>query len=1009
MLEIHTLGRLSIRDGGSEVTELGSRKAQAILVYLAVEGGVHPRSTLASLFWPESPESNALASLRVAISALKKNVGKNLEISQNSIGMKKGTRLYLDVFDLETYLAKKQVDKALEIYRGDFLQSFFVQGAIEFEDWRLWESERLRKKLISAMQNAVSNEIGVGNHKRAQDLSRQLLKLDNLNEFAHHQYMLALALDGQRTTALKHYSICRETLLQELGVRPSKEIKILHNEIQQGEITVQPKQFLSGHNLPSRRTSFIGREGEVFKLSQLLENTDCRVITLVGPGGSGKTRLALEVASEIWGKFEYGAYFVPLERVSSSAYLVSAIAEAIHFNLDDHISETDPIKQLLDFISTRSILLILDGYEHLLPDVQLFEPLLSYCSLLKILVTSRQKLNLKSESIFHIQGLLLADNQGEKADDLDDSLQLFKDRAKQASIGFSLSESELPHATRVCRLVDGMPLGIELAATWTPVLTCREIADEIEKDLDFLETNMPDLPEGHRSLRVVFDRSWEVLNDDLQIALARLSIFRGGFNRRGARQIADVNLFQLSGLFNRSLLIREHGGRMDMHRSIQQYAFEKLRMRHDQWVEVNDKHASFFSKFLSDRVDDLMGAGMVLSRAEIRQDIENVRAAMGWAIANWDQESITGFAYNFFVFLVTNGWHLGILEEETIIRLIQTNQRFQSETKPPILLALEVQKAFLLSNLGRYEESEAICQENLEPIRRLEMKGELSACIHNLGLNAIFIGEIENAIKMLSQAVDLGRESGYLIWPSYYLWLGYAYYLLGEYEKGWENLAICNETYESWGSSWGSAFALSKMGLAADGLGQHDTAMQYHQEALEIFEETGDQAGRAYCLSRMSTASYFLADYDQAAVYGLEGYKEFQKIGHRFGLYLSQCRLAFAYIGSGDISQAAISLYQVLEETRKHDMVQLTLYALAGLSCALVIVGEERLGIRVFSIIKQHPKLPPLYIDVAQRWFRGFEKELDEMGEPFDESLMAGLIEEVVKVKHKLMMHSSLD
>ena len=1004
MLGIHTLGSLSIRDGDKEITSIGSRKAEAILVYLAIEGGVHNRHSLAALFWPESPESKALTSLRVALSSLRKSVGENLEISQYMVGMKQGARIYLDVFDLETKLAQRQIDQAIDIYRGDFLQGFHVQGTIDFEDWQLWEGERIRKILVSALQNAISNEIEFGNYKRGQELILHLLKLDNLNEFAHHQYMLAFTLDGQRNAALTHYKEYKQNLMDELGVEPSWEVKNLYQQITQEEITVQPKQFLSKHNLPTQQTSFVGREQEVDQLIQLLKKPSCKLLTLVGPGGFGKTRLALRVAFETWQDFQDGAYFVPLEKVTSVMYLIPAIAKAIQFNLDDHISETDPIDQLMDFLSQRSILIILDGYEHLIPDIRVVDLLLQHCPHLKILVTSRQKLNLQSEFSFPIQGLYLQEKNEGKPVEFTDSLLLFKDRAEQANTAFQLTQEELPHAVRICHLVEGMPLGIELAATWTSVLSSCEIADEIEKNLDFLETTMSDIPEKHRSLRAVFERSWQELTADQKCTLSKLSVFSGGFSRQSAQQITDARLSHLTDLYNKSLIRRDVGGRMDMHRSIKQFAAEKLAEIPDEFLITKEKHARYFLKILSDRDRILMGSGMVLARAEIRQDLENVRAALSWAITNWDQEFISRFINHFFVFLLVHGWNDGIIEVDIIISQIQDVVEIKPKRENPIILALEAQKAFLLSNLGRYEESEEICRDILEPIRTLRLKGELSVCIHNLGLNQIFIGEIKTAIELLSQAVDLGKESGYVTWPSYYLWLGYAYYLEGEYETGWQCLRRCYEVYDSWGSSWGSAFALSKMGLAADGLGQYETSMEYHQEALAIFEETGDRAGRAYCLSRMSTAAYFLEDYDHAVVFGLVGYQEFQKIGHRFGLYLSQCRLAFAHLGKDEIPQAANSLYLVLEDARVHEMVQLILYALAGLACAFLKIGEKHLGIRVFSFIKQHPKTPPLYIDLAHRWFHDFDQELVEKSEPFDELDMPGLIDDVVMAKYKLLL-----
>jgi predicted ATPase/DNA-binding SARP family transcriptional activator/tetratricopeptide (TPR) repeat protein len=1001
MLEINTLGRLSIRFGDEKLTELGSRKAEAMLVYLAVEGGTHPRGSLAALFWPESSDSKALTSLRVALSSLRKHVGDYLEISRYTVKIRKGSKLYLDVFDLETKLAQSQVDQALELYRGDFLEGFYIQDTIDFEDWRLWEQERLRKILVSALQNAISNEIEAGSLKHGRELAQQLIKLDDLNEFAHHQYMLSLALSGQRNRALAHYKKYQTILMDSLGIEPSLELKNLSQQIYQERITVRPKQVLSKHRLPTSRTTFIGREDEIEHLIELSSRPSCRLLTLVGAGGFGKTRLALEVASKIWPNFQDGTYFVPLEKASSADYLLAAIATAIHFRIDDHVTEIDPINQLLDYLSSRSILIILDGYEHLIPEVRLVDLILQKCPHVKLLVTSRQKLNLKSEYIYSLQGLPLPEGKRDEQNKKNASLQLFINRAQQANIGFRLTADERSQAIRICRLVEGMPLGIELAAAWTPVLSCQEIADEIERNLDFLESTMPDIAERHRSLRAVFERSWDDLSGDLRETLSRLSVFRGGFSRQSASAITGTDLPRLAALLNKSLLRKEPEGRMDIHRSIQQYAAEKLNGLPGQGCGVKEKHARYMLKLLSDREHILMGAGMVLARAEIRQELDNVRAALSWAVDHWEQDEVDEFVYQFFVFLLVHGWHEGIVEEDILLKKVREKIGALPENENPVVLSIKAQKAFMLSNLGRHEESEVISQDIIEPVSRRKMKGVLSVCVHNLGLNAIFRGEIKTAIEKLTKAVELGRESGYVPWPSYYLWLGYAYYLLGEYEAGWDNFETCYDIYNSWGSSWGAAFALSKMGLAADGLGRYQLAMRHHEAALEIFEQTGDHAGRSYCLSRMSTGAYFLEDYDQAVVFGLDGYREFSKLGHRWGILASQCRLGFAHIGRGDISQAAGFLYESLEGAREHGMIPLSLYALSGLGCAFLKIGEIDLGIKLFTFIQQHPQTPPLYIDLAHRWYQGYRRDLQKTSESCRElGSLEEVIEEVVAVRH---------
>jgi DNA-binding SARP family transcriptional activator len=260
MLEIYALGGLSIRLDGKFLTNLGSRKAEAILVYLAVEGGEHSRISLATTFWPESPEVNSLTSLRVALSILRKHVGDFLDITHNSVSIRQGAKIYLDVYDLEVKAARRQINQVLDLYRGDLLEGFHIQDSIGFEDWRRWEGERLLKVVLAALGESISDAIDHEDYQKGQELTRKLLKLDNLDELAHQQYMVALALGGKRPAALNHYKECCSILLQELGVEPSWDLRNLHQQILQEQIKIRPQQVFAKHNLPRPHTSFIGRE-----------------------------------------------------------------------------------------------------------------------------------------------------------------------------------------------------------------------------------------------------------------------------------------------------------------------------------------------------------------------------------------------------------------------------------------------------------------------------------------------------------------------------------------------------------------------------------------------------------------------------------------------------------------------------------------------------------------------------------------------------------------------------
>lgn len=978
MLEIRTFGGLSLEVNGQPIRDMGSRKAEALLAYLAVEGRQQNRNVLAALFWPESPEDHAATSLRVALSILRKKLGAYLDISRDTVGIKPDARIYLDLSDLARKLARGDVEQALEIYQGDFLQGSNVRDSSEFEDWLRLEQERVRGSIISALHMSTSRAIEAGEYAKGQTFVKRLLELDPLDEMAYQQYILLLALDGERTAALAQYEKCCAILQAELGARPSVEMQELHEQILQGEIPASLGLAIPEHNLPAPQTSFVGREEELVKIGTLIQDPACRLLTLVGPGGSGKTRLALQAATKALRSFSDGVYFVPLELIYSADYLIPSIANALLFDIDTFATQLDPKTQLLDYLQKRSILFVMDGFEHLADNAGLLSEMLDHAPKVKVLVTSRQRLGLKAEWTFLVVGLPAPPNLNDAASNDSDAMRLFIQRAQQAKTDFRLSEGDIEYAAHICQLVEGMPLGIELAAAWTSVLFVKEIAGEMEKGLDFLATSMRDIPEKHRSLRAVFDSSWLLLTDEQQQTFSKLSVFRGGFDLQAAMQVTGANLQQLSALLDKSLLRRDEAGHFTMHSLIRQFAAEKLNQLPGLQEEVHTCFCRYYMNMLTQREADFMGPRMLEARDEIRHEMDNIHAAVNWVSLHWEAQPARKVLITLLCFYIVQGWHEGILAFRDIARLRRDAlpAGYASDpAKDPVILSARIHQAFLQTNLGQIEESETISSECLEALRELGLREELSECLHNLGVNASFRGEYKSARAHLEDAILLGRECDYVVWPSYLLWLGHLYFLLGEYEDGLLSLRKCRDLFDKRGTLWGTAFALSKMGLAADGLGEHFQAMKYHREALSIFERFGNQAGKGYSLSRMSMSAYFLEEYPQALQLGLEGYQTFEEIGHRWGMCTSLSRLGFAYIGLGDTGKAKGYFKNAFRISKQDKMLPLSLYALAGFACTLAQEGEEQTALELYRYVQQHPQTPALYLKEAARWISSLDQE----------------------------------
>src|SRR5438128_7810363 len=375
-------------------------------------------------------------------------------------------------------------------------------------------------------------------------------------------------------------------------------------------------------NLPAPRTSFVGRASELDEIDRLLGQPDCRLLTLVGPGGAGKTRLALEAAARRLERYPHGVHFVPLVSVASSELLAPAVAESIQFAVDGAHSGFSAQEQLLDYLGERSTLLVLDNFEHLVEGSRLLSEVIERAPQVELLTTSRERLNVQSESVFDVEGLGLAENGNGSAS----AVRLFIERAKQVAPGFAPDDAA--EALRICRLVDGMPLGIELAASWVSVLSCTEIADEIAGNIDFLATSTRDVPERHRSLRAAVDQSWRLLTDEQRSAFSRLSVFRGSFDRSAAVAVTGADLRLLSQLVAKSLLRRPDFGRFELHELLRQYAAEQLRLAPGEETAARERHARHYAAMLLERQAALMGPELAVARDELRGELDNLRAAV---------------------------------------------------------------------------------------------------------------------------------------------------------------------------------------------------------------------------------------------------------------------------------------------------------------------------------------------------------------------------------------------
>jgi predicted ATPase/DNA-binding NarL/FixJ family response regulator len=397
-------------------------------------------------------------------------------------------------------------------------------------------------------------------------------------------------------------------------------------------------------SLPTYPVPFIGRGEELKQIAALLSDPTCHLLTLVGPGGIGKTRLALEVARSM--TLADGICFVDLQPVNASQVLITAIANALNILLS---SPEDPRAQILSYLSTNKMLLLLDNFEQLLDGIDLLSDILRIAPDVKLLVTSREALNLQEEWLWHVGGLQVPDHDTIINIESYSAVQLFAECARRTRHTFQLSGQEKP-VTRICQLVEGLPLALELAAGWTNVLSCAEIADEIQRELHFLTTNKRNALERHQSMQVVFDHSWRLLTQDERAVFARLSVFRGGFRREAAERVANASLVVLAGLVDKSFLWLSAAGRYEIHELTRQYGEERLETVPGEKQEAHFRHCAYYAGFLHQHQLTLRGPQQATALDEIGEELDNARVCWEWAVEHDLSHEIHQSMHSLYVF-----------------------------------------------------------------------------------------------------------------------------------------------------------------------------------------------------------------------------------------------------------------------------------------------------------------------------------------------------------------------
>ncbi len=777
-LAIFALGPLHIELDGQPI-QTSRHKALALLVYLSMQAKKQTREALSAFLWPEYEQEKAYAYLRRTIWELHSLLGKGwLETDREEIGFNPAAILYLDIKRFQAHLEAikdhnhpdtavcseciSNLHKAALLYRDDFLAGFSLRDSINFDDWLFFQQEALRREYADALRKLVSLQLVKRSYIEAILLAQRWLALDSLNEDAHRQLIKAYALNGQRHVALRQYQECQRILQAEMGIDPEPATTALYEAIASGEYNpkdeslsqrteilgqnatettqtagglgkITPSQTARpASNLPIPSTKFIGRHQELNQIATLLSDSDCWLLTLLGAGGRGKTRLAIETAYNLINDFPQGVFFVPLSTIQAEQSIAPAIARGIGLTLQQN--GPSPGEQLLDFLREKRLLIILDAFEGLVQWAAVLVQIHSHASGVKMLVTTRHRLCLQGEWVLEVKGLDFPQEPPQEGgyaagepSRAYSAVELFMQAACRTLVTFHAAPQDLAAIIQITRLLEGLPLSLELAATWVNILSCQEIADEIRRGLDILETSLGDIPEQQRSMRTVFDRSWNLLNNREQILLPRLAVFRGSFSRQVAEQVAGISLRELSGLVDKSLVRRTAQGWFDLHDLQRQYCVEKLARLPADDQETNHRHCVYFCARLSEWNRQMSGDRQGQALREVEAELEDIQAAWGWAIHQKRLEYIEQAVDGLVMFYFRQARLTEALNAcQEAMDAVQAISLFEDHTQHARLSArLLTWQSTLCMNLERLDEAEQFLQEGqrilddpqLDPLR----------------------------------------------------------------------------------------------------------------------------------------------------------------------------------------------------------------------------------------------------------------------------------------------------
>ncbi|MBN1219856.1 MAG: tetratricopeptide repeat protein [Anaerolineae bacterium] len=983
-LEIHLLGSFYVVCNGVPVTNFESNKVRALLAFLAVEADrPHPRETLAGLLWPDQPDAAASHNLRQALSNLRQILPAGeagtpfLRVTRQTLQFNTDSDYGLDTTTFANLIAtseththqqgtrcetcRQNLEQAEVLYRAEFLAGFFVDS-VPFEEWVLLQRERYHRLALSALAQLTDLHAQRRNYDRAIHYARRLATLDPWREEGCQQLMRLLARAGQYNAALAQYETCRKALTAELGVEPMPETTALYERIRAARNDRR-------RNLPVYATPFIGREEELTQIADLLANPACRLLTLVGPGGIGKTRLAAQAAAGQSREFLNGVGFVSLAAVGSTDLIASAIADALDFSFTGQAS---PRAQLLTYLAQKEMLLALDNIEHLLhpsPETadgmaELVVDILRAAPQVKLLITSRERVNLHEEWVFDVAGLAFPTAippappaaETPPADDMlatCSAVQLFIQALRRIRPKFSPTAEDYYFIGCICHILQGVPLGIELAAGWGRLFSCREIFSATQTNFDFLTSPLRNIAGRHQSLRAVFEHSWQLLSAVEQAVLSKLSVFRGAFWAEAACGVADAAPDTLLGLVNKSCLTLNQAGQYHIHALLKQYISEKLAESPPRQQTAHQNHCAYYAQWLRQHQAALKDDRQTEILAKITVVLEDVGAAWRWAAASQNFAALSDMLEGVYIFYRARGRYQ---EGQGILALATQSLVANDEAATLLLGKIWARQADLAGMLGHYDQAQTMLQKSQEIFESLGAQTELAFSLEVKGRLEYWFGRYHEAQFHLQTSVELYRQTGDRNGLAQALnYLGNVLCTIdNDYDPAiplyQESLALSQAV----GDQAGIARVLTNLGAIAQARANFPEAQRLYQESAVISRAIGDRRNLAISLTNLGEIVYRRGEYDQAKTLLQESLELKRETGNRQSLVYSLKWLGMVAGQMNQPDEAKRWYNEAIQISRDIGADNLTASVLLGVANLMATQGKMEQAVELLYVVLRH-------------------------------------------------------